>query len=79
MTDNKSASETLSFEESLSELEALVLRMEAGELSLESSLQEFERGIGLIRSCQQVLSQAEQKVTLLMAEGDTRDFSQDEA
>lgn len=54
-----------SFEESLGELEALVERMESGELSLEDSLSAFERGIALTRSCQQALQAAEQKVEIL--------------
>lgn len=55
-----------SFEQSLQELEALVQKMDAGELDLEQSLQAFEQGIGLIRDCQQSLSTAEQKVKQLM-------------
>lgn len=53
------------FEESLTELEALVERMETGELSLEESLGAFERGIALTRVCQDALQQAEQKVEIL--------------
>ena len=56
-----------SFEESLSELEALVESMESGELSLEESLSAFEHGIALTRSCQQALEAAEQKVEILTA------------
>ena len=55
-----------SFEELLSELEALVETMEKGELSLEDSLKSFERGVELTRSCQQVLKDAEQKVQILV-------------
>jgi exodeoxyribonuclease VII small subunit len=64
---SKKKSETPSFEESLSELEALVERMESGELSLEESLSAFERGIALTRSCQEALQAAEQKVEILTA------------
>ena len=56
-----------SFEDSLSELEALVESMENGELSLEESLAAFERGIALSRDCQQALQAAEQKVEILTA------------
>ena len=58
--------ETLAFEKSLQELEALVTRMEQGNLSLEESLQHFERGIQLTRTCQQALKAAEQKVEILL-------------
>ncbi|MEW6354655.1 MAG: exodeoxyribonuclease VII small subunit [Pseudomonadota bacterium] len=47
-------------------MEALVERMEKGEVSLEDSLKDFERGIALTRACQQALQEAEQKVHILM-------------
>jgi exodeoxyribonuclease VII small subunit len=56
----------IDFEKSLAELEQLVERMEQGDLSLEASLQHFERGIALTRTCQSALQQAEQKVTQLL-------------
>ncbi|HSH28649.1 MAG TPA: exodeoxyribonuclease VII small subunit [Thiohalobacter sp.] len=54
------------FEKTLAELEGLVEKMEQGNLSLEASLAAFERGIELIRTCQQALSEAEQKVEQLL-------------
>ncbi|UCC56970.1 MAG: exodeoxyribonuclease VII small subunit [Gammaproteobacteria bacterium] len=54
------------FEQSLKELEALVEKMEQGDLSLEESLQHFERGVQLTRACQQALKEAEQKVEALL-------------
>ena len=57
---------TPQLEQSLDSLEALVERMESGELTLEESLQAFEQGVKLTRECQQALSQAEQKVRILL-------------
>ena len=54
------------FETALAELETLVEKMEQGDLSLEESLQQFERGVQLTRSCQQALKDAEQKVQILL-------------
>jgi exodeoxyribonuclease VII small subunit len=54
------------FETALRELEALVEKMEQGDLSLEDSLNHFERGVILSRTCQQALKSAEQKVEVLM-------------
>ncbi|PTU74128.1 exodeoxyribonuclease VII small subunit [Pseudomonas mangrovi] len=54
------------FEQSLAELQTLVERLETGELSLEDSLTAFEQGIRLTRECQTSLSQAEQKVRVLL-------------
>jgi len=57
------------FEKALAELEQIVENMEHGELSLEQSLKDFERGIELTRACQQALQQAEQKVKMLVQKG----------
>jgi len=59
---------TPEFEKALAELEALVEKLEQGDLSLEESLKAFERGIQLTRTCQQALAEAEQKVEQLLAE-----------
>ena len=60
------ASKQTNFEKSLSELESLVERLEKGDLPLEKTLEHFERGIALTRSCQQALKAAEQKVEILL-------------
>ena len=59
------ASPVADFEASLDALEALVEKMEHGEMSLEESLAAYERGVGLYRRCQQALEQAELRVKLL--------------
>ncbi len=59
------------FEQSLKQLESLVVEMEKGELSLEDSLKAFETGIQLTRECQTRLTEAEQKVQLLLEEQGT--------
>ena len=56
------------FEKSLAELEKLVITLEKGELSLEQSLNQFEKGIQISKKCQQALSLAEQKVEKLTKE-----------
>jgi exodeoxyribonuclease VII small subunit len=53
-------------EKSLEQLEALVERLEGGDLSLDEALQEFERGVKLTRQCQTALKAAEQKVEILL-------------
>ena len=56
----------LDFEQSLTDLQTLVERLENGELSLEDSLTAFEQGVRLTRDCQNALAQAEQKVQVLL-------------
>jgi len=68
------------FEAALEELETLVEQMEAGEITLERSLQHFERGIVLTRTCQEALKSAEQKVEILLknnADAHTQPFDTD--
>ena len=57
------------FEASLNELAQLVDTMERGDLDLEASLNHFERGINLTKTCQTALTEAEQKVQLLIQQG----------
>lgn len=61
--------ELADFETSLDELETLVEQMESGDLSLEESLQAFERGVALTRSCQSALKSAELRVQKLTSSG----------
>ncbi|NMM39955.1 exodeoxyribonuclease VII small subunit [Pseudoalteromonas arctica] len=61
--------ENLSFEQALDELSLIVTEMEQGELSLEQSLKQFERGIALAGASSSKLQQAEQKVAILMGSG----------
>ena len=54
------------FEDSLAELEQIISKMEQGDISLEESLESFERGVSLTRTCQKALQEAEQKVSILL-------------
>jgi len=54
------------FEASLTELEKIVEKMEAGDQPLEETLKDFQRGIELARACQQGLKEAEQRVEKLV-------------
>jgi exodeoxyribonuclease VII small subunit len=56
---------SLDFEKSLRELEALVEKLEHGELPLEEALKHFERGVALTRECQAALKAAEARVEIL--------------
>lgn len=58
--------ETPQFEQSLQKLELLVKNLESGALPLEDALIAFQEGVGLVKSCQTLLSQAEQKVEILI-------------
>jgi exodeoxyribonuclease VII small subunit len=54
------------FEDGLAELEALVRRLEQGELPLEESLAAFERGMALVKALGERLADIEQRVEVLL-------------
>jgi exodeoxyribonuclease VII small subunit len=54
-----------SFESALQELETIVQAMESGNAPLEESLSAYERGIALLRHCQETLGAAERKLQIL--------------
>ena len=56
----------IDLEKSLSELEEIVEQLESGNLPLEKSLKQFERGVRLSRECQSALKDAEQRIQVLM-------------
>jgi exodeoxyribonuclease VII small subunit len=61
-----SESKAPDFEQALAELEALVARLERGDLPLDEALQTFERGVELTRHCQDSLKAAQQRVEILL-------------
>lgn len=64
-----------SFEEALESLEKIVEKLEAGNLSLEETLKNFEEGIRLSRLCEKKLKQAQKRVSVLVRgeEGDLKE------
>lgn len=61
------------FEESMAELEDCVARLESGDLSLDESLQVFERGLAASRACARLLDDTRKRVQVLV-EGAGGDF-----
>lgn len=62
----KKEQEEKKFEKAIEELEKVVERLESGELSLEDSLAAFEEGVGLVKFCNQKLTEVEKKIELLV-------------
>ena len=76
MSESKKVSKKFNFEKALEELEEIVSRLDSGELGLEEMLEEFERGIKLVRSCQKFLEQAQKKVEMLIADSEKLEFKE---
>jgi exodeoxyribonuclease VII small subunit len=60
------------FESALAELESVVEQLESGDLSLEDSLAVFEKGVGLVKYCNQKLTEVEEKVEFLLKDNQGR-------
>lgn len=60
--------EELSFEAALTELDDVVAELEGGQLELEESIVRYQRGVALLLSLQAKLTDAQQKVTMLVGE-----------
>ncbi|MCB0349625.1 MAG: exodeoxyribonuclease VII small subunit [Bdellovibrionales bacterium] len=72
----------MDFEKKLSRLEEIVTKMESGNLPLEESLKLFEEGVKNSRECQKQLTEAEEKVKVLLkvdADGKAHTKNFDEA
>ncbi|AZL84293.1 MULTISPECIES: exodeoxyribonuclease VII small subunit [Aliivibrio] len=67
--------ENLTFEAAIEELDSVVNQLESGDLPLEDALKKFERGISLARAGQEKLTQAEQRVDILLQADDNAELT----
>ena len=54
------------FEENIEELEQIVKELEEGKLNLDKSVEKFEEGMKISKTCNEMLENAEKKVTILL-------------
>ncbi|MBQ2682127.1 MAG: exodeoxyribonuclease VII small subunit [Eggerthellaceae bacterium] len=66
--DNARPVDEMTFREASAELDGIIRQIESNTLELEDTLKAYERGVALIASLQKRLSEAEQKVDVLMGE-----------
>ena len=58
--------ENMSFEESMEKLEEIASELETGKLNLEESLVKFEEGMKLSKKCNEIIENAEKKISILL-------------
>ncbi len=68
---------TVDLEKAMQELEQVVEQLESGDLSLDKSLKQFEKGVKLSRDCQAALTAVERKVQVLI-DGELTDIAADD-
>lgn len=64
--DNNKVDEGLSYEQAVAELEEIVKKLEKGELTLDESINYFQRGVELTKHCRKKLDAAERSITMLI-------------
>ena len=59
------AKKKLTFEERLQQVEALIAKMESGEMPLEEAMQQYEAGLNALNALEKELTAAQQRLTVL--------------
>ena len=78
MENEENKSNEMSFEESLKELEAIVRRLEMGDVPLDDAIDEFHKAMVLVKTCDKKLREAKESIAHLVKEnGDIIDFNVD--
>ena len=60
----------MNFEENIEQLEKVVQELEKGDLNLDESIKKFEEGMNLSKKCNEILEEAEKKITVLIKKDD---------
>lgn len=60
----------MNFEENMENLEKIVQELEKGELNLDDSIKKFEEGMNLSKKCNEILEEAEKRITILIKKDD---------
>jgi len=63
----------MSFEEAIKELTSIVSKIEQGQIPLQDSLEQYERGMALIKHCRGILRQAEKRIEKIATEEKSED------
>jgi len=67
----------LSFEQAIKELTAIVAKIEQGEIPLQDSLEQYEKGMAMIKHCRGILQKAEKRIEKISKEEETEDRRQE--
>ena len=68
MEENKD--KEINFEQAMKELEDIAVELEQGNLNLDESVEKFEQGMELSKKCNQILENAEKRITILLKDGE---------
>jgi exodeoxyribonuclease VII small subunit len=71
--------EKVSFEDSIKELTAIVSKIEQGEIPLQQSLEQYEKGMMLIKHCREILKKAEKRIEKIAEEKNEEEIENKES
>lgn len=66
--EEKEMKQELNFEEAMKRLEEIAQELEKGDLDLDQSVKKFEEGMALSKKCNEILQEAEKRITILIQE-----------
>ncbi len=67
-TDKQNDIGKMSFEKTITELESIVSKIEQGQIPLNDCLEQYERGMALIKHCRGILEKAEKQIEKISKE-----------
>lgn len=79
MTKAKKDIDQISFEQAITELKVIVEKIEDGQIALQDSIDQYERGMALIKHCRVILQQAEKRIEKISKEPQAEESSIEEA
>jgi exodeoxyribonuclease VII small subunit len=74
----KTEIEKMSFEEAIKELTNIVSKIEQGRIPLQDSLEQYEKGMALIKQCRTILQKAEERIEKITKEQDSENSDRHE-
>jgi len=72
--ERKQDSEELTLEESFQKLDEMLLALESRDISLEESFATYQKGMELLKSCNEKIDRVEKKMLILNEEGEADEF-----
>ena len=78
MAEKKNDVSKMKFEEAVDALTGIVRGIEEGDIELEASLVQYERGMSLIKHCRTILEKAEKRIEKISAENEVEDDEEEE-
>ena len=70
--------EKMNFEDSIRELTSIVGKIEQGQIPLQDSIEQYEKGMTLIKHCREILVKAEKRIEKISQTQDTKSLDEDE-